>query len=32
LGESHFAPFRKSFIFSRRHSLQSAPVYRAIFW
>src|SRR5215467_565369 len=30
LGESHLAPFRNSFIFSRRHSLQSAPVYRAI--
>src|SRR5215831_749904 len=30
LGESHLAPFRNSFIFSRRQSLQSAPVYRAI--
>src|SRR2546421_7725129 len=30
LGESHLAPFRYSFIFSRRQSLQSAPVYRAI--
>src|ERR1700722_6610856 len=30
LGESHLDPFRKSFIFSRRQSLQSAPVYRAI--
>src|SRR5213082_2903725 len=30
LGESHLEPLRKSFIFSRLHSLQSAPVYRAI--
>src|SRR5579859_5986600 len=30
LGESHLAPLRKSFIFSRLQSLQSAPVYRAI--
>src|SRR6266852_6293910 len=29
-GPSHLAPFRNSFTFSRRHSLQSAPVYRAI--
>src|ERR1700730_19038224 len=29
-GESHLAPFRKSLVFSRRHSLQSGPVYRAI--
>src|SRR5215472_17162988 len=29
-GESHLEPFKKSFTFSRRHSLQSAPVYRAI--
>src|SRR6516162_9649109 len=29
-GESHFEPLRNSFTFSRRHSLQSAPVYRAI--
>src|SRR5215472_11984366 len=29
-GEWHLDPFRKSFTFSRRHSLQSAPVYRAI--
>src|SRR5580698_6996365 len=31
LGESHLAPFRNSLVFSRRQSLQSAPVYRAIF-
>src|SRR5499427_1909395 len=31
LGESHLAPLRKSFIFSRRHSLQSGPVYRAMY-
>src|SRR3984957_8775663 len=30
LGPSHLEPFRNSFTFSRRHSLQSAPVYRAI--
>src|SRR5215469_7099887 len=30
LGESHLAPLRNSFIFSRRHSLQSGPEYRAI--
>src|ERR1700722_12345362 len=30
LGPSHRAPFRNSFTFSRRHSLQSGPVYRAI--
>src|SRR5690348_17655072 len=30
-GESHLEPLRKSFIFSRLHSLQSGPVYRAIF-
>src|SRR5215831_3432186 len=29
-GESHLAPFRNSFVFSRRQRLQSAPVYRAI--
>src|SRR6266566_102135 len=29
-GESHLAPLRNSFIFSRRHRLQSGPVYRAI--
>src|SRR5450756_1742259 len=29
-GPSHLAPFRNSFTFSRRHSLQSGPVYRAI--
>src|SRR5215475_2864157 len=29
-GESHLAPFRNSLVFSRRHRLQSAPVYRAI--
>src|SRR6266536_1300616 len=29
-GESHLAPFRNSFIFSRRQRLQSEPVYRAI--
>src|SRR5712691_4234625 len=29
-GESHFAPFRNSLVFSRRQRLQSAPVYRAI--
>src|SRR5215467_44043 len=29
-GESHLAPLRKSFVFSRRQSLQSGPVYRAI--
>src|SRR5262249_35691361 len=30
LGESHLAPLRNSFIFSRRHSLQSGPEYRAM--
>src|ERR671915_902494 len=30
LGPSHLLPLRNSFIFSRRQSLQSAPVYRAI--
>src|ERR1041385_1785602 len=30
-GESHLAPLRKSFIFSRRQRLQSAPVYRAMY-
>src|SRR5579863_2666831 len=29
-GESHLAPLRNSFIFSRRQSLQSGPVYRAM--
>src|SRR3984957_12391243 len=29
-GPSHLEPFRNSFTFSRRHSLQSGPVYRAI--
>src|SRR5215471_7686181 len=29
-GESHLLPLRNSLTFSRRHSLQSAPVYRAI--
>src|ERR1041384_1537259 len=30
-GESHLAPLRKSFIFSRRQRWQSAPVYRAMY-
>src|SRR5262249_13704434 len=30
-GESHLAPLRKSFVFSRRQRLQSAPVYRDIY-
>src|ERR1700712_2477985 len=30
LGDSHLAPLRKSFIFSRRQRLQSGPVYLAM--
>src|SRR6476659_986070 len=30
-GESHLAPLRKSFVFSRRQRLQSAPVYRDMY-
>src|SRR5437879_12903733 len=30
--ESHLAPFRNNFIFSRRHRRQTGPVYRAMGW